>query len=174
MKVGEARPRLAELVEAGQLRLVNVDGWHEPAYLHPDARAPRAIAACALLSPFDPVVWFRPRTRRLFEFDYRFEIFIPEAKRVFGSYVLPFLMGDRLVARVDVKLDRLAGRLLVPGSWIEDHADRASVAPALAAGLRALASWLGADAVRIGRRGNFARPLALALRSQGQVQLPRP
>ena len=165
MKVGEARPRLAELVEAGRLRPVNVDGWREPAYLHPDARAPRAIAASALLSPFDPVVWFRPRTRRMFEFDYRFEIFIPEAKRSWGSYVLPFLLGDRLAARVDVKLDRPAGRLLVPGAWIEDHADRAAVAPALACELRALASWLGADAVRSGRRGNFARSLAAAIRN---------
>ena len=164
MKVGEARPRLAELVEAGRLRPVQVDGWREPAYLHPDARAPRVIAASVLLSPFDPVVWFRPRTRRLFGFDYRFEIFIPAAKRSWGSYVLPFLMDDRLVARVDVKLDRPAGRLLVPGAWIEDHADQAAVAPALARELRALALWLGADVVRIGRRGTFARPLAAALR----------
>jgi hypothetical protein len=171
MKVGEARPRLAELVDAGRLRLVHVDGWREPAYLHPEARAPRAIAASALLSPFDPVIWFRPRTARLFGFDYRFEIFIPEPKRTWGSYVLPFLMGDRLVARVDVKSDRGASRLLVPGAWLEDGAESAtvaapaSVAVALAAELRVLASWLGAGAVRVGRRGNLARSLAAAVRS---------
>ena len=171
MKVGEARPRLAELVDAGRLLEVRVDGWREPAYRHPETNTAPAIDARALLSPFDPVIWFRPRTLRLFGFDYRFEIFIPEPKRRWGSYVLPFLMGDRLVARVDVKSDRGANRLLVPGAWLEDGAalaavaDPVSVAIALAAELRTMASWLGLSAVRVGRRGNLARALAAALRN---------
>jgi uncharacterized protein len=165
MKVGEARPRLAELVDAGRLSEVRVEGWREPAYVEPDGAAPRPIDACALLSPFDPAVWFRPRTSRLFGFDYRFEIFVPAEKRTWGSYVLPFLMGDRLVGRVDVKLDRGAGRLLVPGAWIEAHAKSEPVAAALARELRTLASWLGASAVRVGRRGTLARGLAAALRA---------
>ena len=165
MKVGEARPRLAELLESGRLEAVRVDGWREPAYRPPDARPAPPIDARALLSPFDPVIWFRPRTLRLFGFDYRFEIFVPEPKRKWGSYVLPFLMGDRLVARVDVKMDRRASRLLVPGAWIEDGRVPGRVVPALAAELRALAAWLGADAVRIGRRGNLARTLAAAHRN---------
>jgi len=162
MKVGDARPRLAELLDAGRLEIVRVDGWKDPAYRIPGARPPRAIARCALLSPFDPVVWFRPRTQRLFGFDYRFEIFLPEPKRRWGSYVLPFLMGDRLAARVDVKMDRRANRLLVPGAWIEDGADPDTVTTALAAELHRLAAWLGADSVRVGRRGHAARALAAA------------
>jgi len=164
MSVGEARPRIAELVRAGALREVRVDGWREAAYLHPNARRPRAIAAAALLSPFDPVVWRRARTARLFGFDFRFEIFVPSAKRRWGCYVLPFLLGDRLVARVDLKSDRAARRLRVLAAHIEDHAAPDAVAPPLAAELRAMAAWLGLDAVAAGRRGAFARRLAAALR----------
>jgi len=123
------------------------------------------VDARALLSPFDPVIWFRPRTLRLFGFDYRFEIFVPEPKRKWGSYVLPFLMGDRLVARVDVKMDRRANRLIVPGAWLEDGQETVAVAAALAGELRSMASWLGADGVRVGRRGDLARPLAAAFRT---------
>ena len=127
MKVGEARPRIAELLEAGDLQEVQVEGWREPAYSGAGERrsraGARAIDACALLSPFDPLIWFRPRTKRLFDFDYRFEIFVPAPKRKWGSYVLPFLMGDRLVARVDVKSDRPNRRLLVPGAYLEPGAD---------------------------------------------------
>ena len=166
MKVGEARPRLAELVDARRVHEVRVDGWRETAYVHPGAVVPPVIDARALLSPFDPVIWFRPRTVRLFGFDYRFEIFIPEPKRTWGSYVLPFLMGDRLVARVDLKIDRRANRLLVPGAWIEDGAAAPAVAVALATELRTMASWLGADAVRVGRRGTLARALSAALRHE--------
>ena len=165
MKVGEARPRLAELVDAGRLDEVRVEGWREPAYRHPEAKAAPAIAARALLSPFDPVIWFRPRTLRLFGFDYLFEIFVPQPKRRWGSYVLPFLMGDQLVARVDVKSDRGANRLLVPGAWLEDGADAETVVVGLAAELRTMASWLGLSVVRVGRRGNLARDLAAALRN---------
>ena len=169
MKVGEARPRLGELVETGDLQLVHVEGWRETAYMPSDARSTatdgRAINARALLSPFDPLIWFRPRTRRLFHFDYRFEIFVPAAKRKWGSYVLPFLMGDQLAARVDLKADRLNNRLLVLGAYVEPWADSDTVAPALAAELHTLTAWLQLESVRAGRRGNCAAPLARALRT---------
>ena len=169
MKVGEARPRISELVEAGDLRPVQVEGWREAAFVGPErpaeAEQARAAAARALLSPFDPLIWFRPRTRRLFHFDYRFEIFVPAAKRKWGSYVLPFLMDGRLVARVDVKADRAGNRLLVPGAYLEPGADTGRVAPALAAELRQLAAWLGLAGVRVGRRGAFAGTLGAAVRA---------
>ena len=169
MKVGEARPRIDELVVSGDLDEVHVEGWREAAYTTREsatatAASARAINACALLSPFDPLIWFRPRTKRLFHFDYRFEIFVPAAKRKWGSYVLPFLMGERLVARVDVKSDRSTNRLVVPGAYLEAWADADAVAPALARELQALAGWLGLETVRAGRRGRFAAPLAAAIR----------
>jgi uncharacterized protein YcaQ len=164
MPVRTARPRLAELLASGALREARVEGWREAAYLHPEA-GPAPIEARSLLSPFDPVVWFRPRTRRLFGFDYRFEIFVPPAKRRWGAYVLPFLLGDRLVARVDLKSDRVGRRLLVVGAWIEPGADRASVVSALAAEVRSWASWLGLRSVAVGRRGDLARTLSAAMRS---------
>jgi uncharacterized protein YcaQ len=165
MSVHDARPRLAELVEAGELRSVRVEGWREPAYLHRQARLPSRIDTAALLSPFDPVVWYRPRAARLFAFDYRIEIFVPEAKRRWGYYVLPFLLGDRLVARVDLRADRNGRRLLVLAAYREEHAEPGAVAPALAAELRTLANWLGLKAVVVERRGNLARPLAAAVRA---------
>jgi hypothetical protein len=142
-----------------------VEGWREAAFLHPEARQPRRIEATALLSPFDPLVWFRPRTARLFGFDYRFEIFIPAARRRWGSYVLPFLLGDELVARVDVKSERDAGLLRVRGAWLEAGARAEAVAPPLAAELAALAAWLGLGGVAAADRGDLAAPLAGALGS---------
>lgn len=164
MPVRDARPRIEELVAAGALRDVRVDGWRAPAYLHPEAQ-PARIDARALLSPFDPVVWFRARTARLFGFDYRFEIFVPAPKRRWGAYVLPFLLGDRLAARVDLKSDRAARRLVVVGAWLERWADRATVVPALATELRGWADWLGLERVAAGRRGDLARSLSAAIRA---------
>jgi len=164
MAPSEARRRIAELVAEGELREVRVEGWKEPAYVRPDARRPRRIEAAALLSPFDPVVWYRPRATRLFGFDYRIEIYVPREKRKFGYYVLPFLLGERLVARVDLKADRAGGRLLVLGAYAEAHASPDAVAAPLAEELTTMARWLELDDVSIARRGNLARPLAAALR----------
>lgn len=163
MPMKETRPRLAELVARGELLEARVEGWTQPAYLHPEARRPRRIRAAALLSPFDPVIWTRPRTSRLFGFDYRFEIFIPAAKRRWGAYVLPFLHGERLAARVDLKAERSQGTLLVRAAYIEPHAEPEAVADALALELRTMAAWLGLGSVVVGRRGEFIKPLAAAL-----------
>lgn len=160
MKIGEARPRIAELVESGDLREIRVEGWREPAYLHKEACLPGKIGAATLVSPFDPVIWSRDRVARLFQFDYRIEIFVPAPKRKWGYYVLPFLLGDRLVARVDLKSDRAGRRLLVLASSIETNANPGAVAGPLAAELRTMAAWLGLATVVIECRGTFARALA--------------
>jgi uncharacterized protein YcaQ len=164
MPIREARQRIAELVEAGDLREAQVEGWRELAYLHPKAKLPGRIEAAALLSPFDPVVWYRQRAARLFDFDYRIEIFTPQEKRRWGYYVLPFLLGERLVARVDLKADRAGRRLLVLAAYIEPGAEPGAVADALAAELWTMAEWLGLDSISVERRGGFARTLAAAVR----------
>jgi uncharacterized protein len=160
LPVAAARQAVAELAEAGELLPVAVAGWGATAWLDPAARRPRWIRARALLSPFDSLVWERPRVERIFDFRYRLEIYTPAAKRVHGYYVLPFLLGDELVARVDLKADRQAGVLRVQAAHGEEGVDRPSVAAALAEELRLMADWMQLDDVAVTGGGNLAVDLA--------------
>jgi len=150
---------VAELVEAGELEPVQVRGWERPAYRLPGARVPRRITGRALLCPFDPLVWERARAERMFGFRYRIEIYVPEPKRQYGYYVFPFLLDGDLVARVDLKADRKAGVLRVPGAFAEPHADLPRATAELAEELQSMAEWLGLDGVAVGERGDLAAPL---------------
>ena len=161
----DSKARVAELAAAGELVEAEVDGWGAPAYLWPDARRPRRIDARAILSPFDSLVWSRARAERLFGFRYRIEIYVPREQRVHGYYVLPFLLGDTLVGRVDLKSDRQNGSLLVQAAFAEPEVDTAHVAAELAAELRLTAGWLGLDDVVVRRRGDLAPALQRAIKS---------
>ncbi|WCB94099.1 hypothetical protein DSM104299_02827 [Baekduia alba] len=164
LPAADAKLRVPELVEAGELLAVEVEGWGRgPAYLAPGARVPRRVDARALVGPFDSLIWERPRVERVFGFRYRIEIYVPKEQRVHGYYVLPLLLGDRLVARVDLKSDRAASALLVQAAHAEPEAPE-ETAEVLAQQLRAMAAWLGLDDVTVVGPGDLAPALAGALR----------
>lgn len=162
----DVKPRVAELIESGRIVPTSVEGWREIAYRHVDARNPRRVDARALVSMFDPIVWNRKRAERLFDFHYRIEIYTPAPKRRFGYYVLPFVLGDTLVARVDLKADRAAGSLLVHGAFGEPGVDKAAVVDALGDELVDMAEWLELDDVKVGAKGDLARPLRRSIGSR--------
>jgi uncharacterized protein YcaQ len=155
------KPALAELVEEGRLLPVTVREWGRPAYMHPDAQLRRRISARALLSPFDPVVWRRERALRIFGFHYRIEIYTPAPKRQYGYYVLPFLLGEELVGRVDLKADRANRALLVQAAWTEPGVDKREreVAAELMDELRLMASWLELERIQVTGRGDLGPSL---------------
>ncbi|HWQ87452.1 winged helix-turn-helix domain-containing protein [Brevundimonas sp.] len=164
LPLADARDRIAELVEAGELTPVSVKGWRQPAFLSAGARSPRKVAGVALLSPFDNLIWARDRTERLFDVRVRLEIYTPAHKRAHGYYVLPFLEDEAITARVDLKADRKAGTLLVQAAWREPDAT-ADTAMRLAAELRRMAGWLGLERVEIVGKGDLAGALEAAISS---------
>jgi uncharacterized protein YcaQ len=163
LSVNDAKARVAELVEAGDLLPVTVEAWRQPAFLDPAARIPRRLEAQALVSPFDPLIWERARTERLFGFRYRIEIYTPAHKREHGYYVLPFLLGDRFVARVDLKADRATRSLQVTAAHTENGCTPGEIVPPLLHELKQLALWIGLEKILVFSRGDLAGPLKRAL-----------
>ena len=166
IRAAEAKEAVRELVDAGELVRLQVEGWAEPGHARPGAAPTRPRRTHAtLLSPFDSLIWDRARTERLFDFRYRIEIYTPAAERRWGYYVLPVLLGDRLVGRLDLKADRPLGTLRVLGSWVEPGVDLDEAALAIAPELQAMATWLGTDHVAVAGRGELAPALASAVAS---------
>ncbi|VEG53959.1 Uncharacterized protein conserved in bacteria [Mycolicibacterium aurum] len=160
----QVKPAIADLLAAGDIEQVDVDGWSAPAYLRAGQTIPRRDRGTALLCPFDPLIFFRPRVERLFGgFHYRIEIYTPQPKRQFGYYVWPFLLDGHLVGRVDLKADRAAGALQVIGAFTESGRDPVQVAGPLAAQLQSMAGWLGLTDVVVGQRGDLVAHLGAAL-----------
>jgi uncharacterized protein YcaQ len=160
---GQIKPALATLVADGELEQVEIDGWKAPAYLPVGQTIPRQERGTALLCPFDPLIFFRPRVERLFGFRYRIEIYTPAPKREFGYYVWPFMLDGQLVGRVDLKAERVSGALNVVGAFTEPGQDAARVAEPLAEQLRSMASWLQLADVTVGTRGDLVGKLRRAL-----------
>jgi len=171
LPAGDMKARIAELVEAGDIVPVRVEGWTQQAYLDPAAKKPRRIEARALLSPFDPLVWERSRAERLFGFYYRIEIYTPAERRVHGYYVLPFLLGEAIVARVDLKADRQAGVLRVMAAHREPHAP-GHTAEALAEELALMAGWLGLERIEVVPAGDLGKDLGQAVRRSAVETAP--
>jgi uncharacterized protein YcaQ len=163
----QVKPAIAALLAAGEIERVEVDGWSAPAYLRAGRTVPRSDRGTALLCPFDPLIFFRPRVERLFNFHYRIEIYTPAAKRQYGYYVWPLLMDGRLVARVDLKADRATDSLRVVGAFGEPDVPRAAVAAALAGELASMASWLGLGGFSVSGRGDLASELRAAAKRAG-------
>lgn len=164
-----AKRLVGELVEDKRILPVAVEGWSEQAYLHPEARVPRAVHARALVTPFDSLVWERERIDRLFGMKYTIELYTPSHKRVYGYYVFPFLLGDTLVGRCDLKADRQRGVLMVQSAHLEKRQTARLVAPALADELALMAEWLGLERIEVRRKGD----LAAALKTATGRPLPR-
>ncbi len=158
-----ARTVVAEMAAAGEIEEVEVAGWKHPGYADPGAKLPRKISGATLLSPFDSLIWERDRTERLFGFHYRIEIYVPQPKRVYGYYVLPFMVDGELVGRVDLKSDRKSAVLLVQGSYVEPGRDAAAVSARLAPELKGMSQWLGLRDIQLARRGNLAAALRKVL-----------
>ncbi|HEX4431716.1 MAG TPA: crosslink repair DNA glycosylase YcaQ family protein [Frankiaceae bacterium] len=164
LAAGQAKPAIAKLVDDGELERVDVEGWSNPAYLVAGQTIPRRDRGTALLCPFDPLIFFRPRVERLFGFHYRIEIYTPANKRQYGYYVWPFLLDGELVGRVDLKADRAADALQVVGAFVEEGRRPSSrVAEALAGELQTMAGWLGLAGVTVGKRGDLAGALRAAV-----------
>jgi uncharacterized protein len=162
---GQVKPAIAKLVADGELERVEVDGWPVPAYLRTGRSVPRLARGTALLCPFDPLIFFRPRVQRLFGFHYRIEIYTPSAQRHYGYYVWPFLLDGELVGRVDLKADRTRDALHIVGAFVEPDQSPARVASELIRELTTMASWLGLAGVTVGDRGDLVNELKAAVES---------